>query len=110
VDSANPPYREDKILKIIDSVLKQVFGEEATRFIYNSLEQHYALRQNDFSKRIDVFAKGLEECLSSGAFVVENKILEDLSWVYGSFNTVGSKRKLERCDFANQMKVVTRRA
>jgi hypothetical protein len=105
-----PPHREDKIFKIIDSVLKQVFGEEATRFIYKYLEQRYALRQNDFSEKIDVFAKGLEECLSSGAFVVENKILEDLSSVYGSFNTVEYKRKPERCDFANQMKVAMRRA
>jgi hypothetical protein len=99
------PPREDKIFKIIDSVLKQVFGEEATRFIYKYLEQCYALHQNDFSEKIDVFAKGLEECLSSGAFVVENKILEDLSSVYGSFNMVEYKRKPERYDFANQMKV-----
>jgi hypothetical protein len=104
------PPREDKIFKIIDSVLKQVFGEDATRFIYKYLEQRYALRQNDFSEKIDVFAKGLEECLSSGAFVVENKILEDLSSVYGSFNTVEYKRKPERYDFANQMKVAMRRA
>jgi hypothetical protein len=102
--------REDKIFKIIDSVLNQVFGEDATHFIYKYLEQRYALRQNDFSEKIDVFAKGLEECLSSGAFVVENKILEDLSSVYGSFNTVEYKRKPERYDFANQMKVAMRRA
>ena len=106
----NSPHREDKIFKIIDSVLKQVFGEEATRFIYQYLEQRYALRESDFSEKIDVFAKGLEECLSSGAFVVENKILEDLSSVYGSFNTIGCKRKPERYDFANQMRVVMRRA
>jgi hypothetical protein len=102
--------REDKIFKIIDSVLKQVFGADATHFIYKYLEQRYALRQNDFSEKIDVFAKGLEECLSSGAFVVENKILEDLSSAYGSFNTVEYKRKPERYDFANQMKVAMRRA
>jgi len=106
----NTPHREDKIFKIIDSVLKQVFGDEATRFIYKYLEQRYALRESDFSEKIDVFPKGLEECLSSGAFVVENKILEDLSSVYGSFNTIGYERKSERYDFANQMKVAMRRA
>jgi hypothetical protein len=42
--------------------------------------------------------------------VVENKILEDLSSEYGSFNTIGYKRKPERYDFANQMRVVMRRA
>jgi hypothetical protein len=110
VKNVNRPYHEDKILKVIDSVLKQVFGEEATRFIYKYLEEHYSLCQNVFSKRIDVFAKGFEECLSSGAFVVEDKILEDLSSVYGSLNRVEYERKSERYDFANQMKVVTRRA
>ena len=37
---------------------------------------------------MDAFAKGLEECLSSGALVIENKILEDLAAVYGVHNKV----------------------
>ena len=105
-----PRREEDKIFKIIDKVLKQVFGEEATLFIYKYLEQRYSLHQSDFSKRIDVFAKGLEDCLSSGAFAIENKILEDISSVYGSFSAIGYDRKAERYDFANQMKIVIQRA
>ena len=102
--------KEDKIFKIIDSVLKQVFGENATLFIYKYLEQHYALHQSDFSEKIDVFAKGLEDCLSSGAFAIENKILEDIASVYGSFNTIEYERKPERYDFASQMKIAVQRA
>jgi hypothetical protein len=102
--------KNDKIFQIIDKVLKQVFGEEATRFIYDYLEQHYSLRQSDFSKRIDVFAKGLEDCLSSGAFAVENRILDDISAVYGAFNKIGFERKPERYDFASQMKIAIQRA
>jgi hypothetical protein len=105
-----PRREEDKIFKIIDKVLKQVFGEEATLFIYKYLERRYSLHQSDFSKKIDVFAKGLEDCLSSGAFVVENKILEDISSVYGAFSTIGHDRKAERYDFASQMKTVMQRA
>jgi hypothetical protein len=105
-----PRRDEDKIFKIIDKVLKQVFGEEATLFIYKYLEQRYSLLQSDFSKKIDVFAKGLEDCLSSGAFAIENKILEDISSVYGSFSTVVYDRKAERYDFAGQMKIVMQRA
>jgi len=101
--------KNDKIFQIIDKVLKQVFGEEATLFIYNYLEQHYSLRQSDFSKKIDVFAKGLEDCLSSGAFAVESRILDDISAVYGSFNTIGFERKPERYDFASQMKIAIRK-
>jgi hypothetical protein len=105
-----PRREEDKIFKIIDKVLKQVFGEEATLFIYKYLETRYSLHRSDFSKKIDVFAKGLEDCLSSGAFAIENKILEDISSVYGSFSTIELGRKAERYDFASQMKIVMQRA
>jgi len=101
--------KNDKIFQIIDKVLKQVFGEEAARFIYQYLEQHYSLHQSDFSKRIDVFAIGLEDCLSSGAFAVENKILNDISAVYGSLNNMNLKTP-ERYNFANQMKTALRQA
>ena len=102
--------KEDKIFKIIDKVLKQVFGEEATLFIYKYLEHRYSLRQSEFSERIDVFAKGLEECLSSGAFVIQSKILEDISAIYGTLNETRFERKPERYDFASQMKIAMRRA
>jgi hypothetical protein len=102
--------KDDRIFKIIDKVLKQVFGEEATLFIYKYLEQYYSLHQSDFSKKIDVFAKGLEDCLSSGAFAVESKILDDLSAVYGSFSKIEYEMKPERYDFANQMKIAIQKA
>ena len=102
--------KDDKIFQIIDKVLKQVFGEEATFFIYKYLEQHYSLRQSDFSKRIDVFAKGLEDCLSSGAFMVESKILDDISATYGSLKPVDFERKPERYEFASQIKIAFQRA
>jgi hypothetical protein len=101
--------QNDKIFQIIDKVLNQVFGKEATRFIYDYLEQHYSLPRSAFSKRIDVFAKGLEDCLSSGAFAIESKILEDLSAVYGSLNNMNVERH-ESYDFSNQMRTVLRRA
>lgn len=105
-----PREKEDQIFKIIDKVLKQVFGEEATLFIYKYLEQRYSLRQSEFSEKIDVFAKGLEDCLSSGAFAIENKILDDISSMYSSFRKVGFERKPERYDFASQMKIAIRNA
>jgi hypothetical protein len=108
--SATGKEKNDKIFQIIDKVLKQVFGEDATRFIYRYLEQHYSLRQSDFSGKIDVFAKGLEDCLSSGAFAIENKILDDISAVYGSFNKMDQEMKPERYDFASQLRIAIRRA
>jgi hypothetical protein len=105
-----PRREEDKIFEIIDKVLKQIFGDEATLFIYTYLEQRFSLHKSDFSKKIDTFAKGLEDCLSSGAFAIENKILENTSSVYGSFSTIGYDREAERYDFANQMKIAMQKA
>ena len=106
----NLTRENDKIFTIIDSVLKQVFGEEATNFIYKYLERQYSLHQSDFSKKIDVFAKGLEDCLSSGAFAIESKILDDISAVYGPFSNMNLGRRTEKYDFADQMKIALRRA
>ena len=102
--------KDDAIFQIIDKVLNQVFGEEATMFIYKFLEQRYSLRQSDFSKKIDVFAKGLEDCLSSGAFAIENKILDDISSVYGAFSKFGNERNPEGYDFASQIRIAIQMA
>lgn len=101
--------KEDQIFKIIDNILKQVFGEEATSSIYKYIEHNYAIRKKEFSKNIDIFAKGLEECLSSGALIIESKILEDLSTTYG-FNKPRLEKELETHDFASQMRVLMQKA
>jgi hypothetical protein len=106
----NTTAKDDRIFRVIDRVLKQVFGEKATLFIYKYLERHYYLQQKDFSKKIDVFAKGLEDCLSSGAFAIESKILENIYSVYGAFSPINRESKPERYDFANQMKIAMQKA
>ena len=80
--------KEDKVFEIIDRVLKQVFGENGTRVIYEHLERRHSLSPSDFSEKLDVFAKGLEEFLSSGAYFIENKILNDIIAVYNSQSTL----------------------
>ena len=105
-----PREKDDMIFTIIDKVLKQVFGEEAALFIYKYLEQHYSLHQSDFSKKIDVFAKGLEDCLSSGAFAIESKILDDISSIYGEFSKIENERTPEGHNFASQMRIAMQMA
>ena len=73
-----PRSKEDKVFEIIDRVLKQVLGEDATRLIYEYLERRHSLSPSDFSEKLDVLAKGLEEFLSSGAYFIENKILNEI--------------------------------
>jgi len=101
---------ENKISNTIDRVLRQVFGEEATYLIYKHLENNYSLKKDDIAEKIDVFAKGLEEFLSSGAYVIERKILEDIYSNYGLLRRLELEKMQEEFDFANQVKLLTRKA
>ena len=101
---------EDKISRIIDRVLRQVFGEEATLLIYKHLGSKYSLKPEEISEKIDVFAKGLEEFLSSGAYVIERKILEDIYSSYGLIRRLELERTQEECDFVSQVKLLMRKA
>ncbi len=94
----------DKVSQAIDTVLRKIFGDEATLLIYKYLENRYSLRQDEIVEKIDVFAEGLEEFLMSGAHIIEMKILED---VYSSY---GLTRRPEfekpKHDFVGQMKML----
>lgn len=59
---------DDKVSKAIDRVLRHVFGEEATIFIYKYLEESHSVRQDEIGERIDAFAEGLGQFLISGEY------------------------------------------
>lgn len=96
----------DRVSKVIDRVLTQIFGEKATRSIYRHLERNYSLKPDEIAEKIDVFARGLEDFLSSGAYVVERRILEDLQSSCGSIN----EPEIARADFVDQVRFLTMRA
>jgi hypothetical protein len=102
--------KEEKISKIIDNVLKQVFGEEATHLIYRHLENNYSLKRNEIAEKIEVFAAGLEEFLRSGAYVIERKILEDIYSNYGLLRRLELERVEEENDFVSQVKSLMQEA
>jgi hypothetical protein len=75
--------KDDKVSKIIERVLTQIFGKEATHVIYKHLERKYSVRRDEVSEKLELFAQGLEDFLKSGAYVIEKKILEDVWSTYG---------------------------
>jgi ERCC4-type nuclease len=87
-----------------------VFGEEATRLIYRHLEANYAVRAGEIADKIEVFTKGLEDFLMSGAYVVERKILEDIYSSYGLLRRLELEKAQEDCDFVRQVKMFMREA
>lgn len=110
MNTMNQHCREnEKICKIIDRVMRHVFGDEATRLIYRYLENNYSVRRDEIADKIDLFAKGLEDFLKSGAYVIERKILEDIYSSYGLLRRI-ELEKLWESDFANQVKILIRKA
>ena len=96
---------DDRVSKAIDTVLREIFGNEATFVIYKHLERRYSLKQDEIVEKIEVFAKGLEEILRSGAYVIEKKILEDIYSSYGLTHTLEFERG-NKYDFVSQMKTL----
>jgi len=98
-----PAKEADCVFKIVDNVLKQVVGEKATLLIYKYMESRYSLRPSEFATKFDVFSKGLESFLSSGASIIERRIIEE---IHSKGSTVGgikyAKLNAER-SFASQV-------
>jgi hypothetical protein len=70
----------ERLFRVVDKVLKQIFGEPATLFIYKYLEEKHSLKREDIPNEPEIFAEGLEKYLSeSGASVVLGMILNERS-------------------------------
>ena len=102
--------KEDKICRIIDKVLNQVFGKEATLLIYRYLENNYSVKRDEISEKIDLFTKGLEDFLRTGAYAIERKILEDVYSSYGLLRRLELEKAQQEYDFAGQIRLLTRKA
>jgi hypothetical protein len=72
--------KEQSINQVINSVLTEVFGKKAAMTIYRYLENTYEISPSQFSANLELFSKGLEECLSTAAIPVETKIVHALSY------------------------------
>jgi hypothetical protein len=102
--------KEDKISKIIDRVLIQIFGKEASTMIYKHLEHNYAVKKNEVGEKLELFAQGLENFLKSGAYVIERKILEDIWSSYDQVQKLQIEKPRREGNFATEVKVLLREA
>jgi hypothetical protein len=98
------------VLAIIDKVLDQVFGKEATILIFRYMEQNYSLKRSEISDKIELFAQGLEDFLRSGAYVIERKILEDINSDCNLLRRMELEKVEDETNFVAQMKVALHRA
>ena len=105
-----PNLKEDKISKIIDRVLVQIFGKEASTMIYKHLEHKYSVKKNEVGEKLELFAQGLENFLKSGAYVIEKKILEDIWSSYDQVQKLQIEKPRREGSFATEVKVLLREA
>ena len=105
-----PNLKEDKISKIIDRVLIQIFGKEASTMIYKHLEHNYSVKKNEVGEKLELFAQGLENFLKSGAYVIERKILEDIWSSYDQVQKLQTEKPKREGSFATEVKVLLREA
>jgi hypothetical protein len=102
--------KDDKIPKIIDRVLTQIFGKEATHLIYKHLERNYSVKRHEIGEKLELFAKGLEDFLKSGAYVIERRILDDIWSSYGSVRRLNAAKQRNELSFVGEMKLLMREA
>lgn len=101
---------DEQVSRVIEKVLNQVFGEEATILIYKHLERNFSLKRNEVCQKIEVFANGLEDFLTSGAYVIERKILEDIRSSYGLLRRLELEKINHEGGFVSQMKLLMHKA
>jgi hypothetical protein len=78
--------------------------------IYRHLESRYALRQCEFSTKVDLLAKGLEGFLQTSAFLVERRILREIYLRQGLAYEADIAGTNEKHDFASQVRLAMQRA
>ena len=93
--------RPERLFKVVDKVLKQIFGEAAALFIYKHLEEKHSLKREDIAGDLETFTEGLEKYLSeSGALVVLEALFNESPEL--------KSRKVEERDFLEQFKELKR--
>jgi len=68
----------EKLNKVIDEVLNQILGQEATQIIYEYLENNHCIQRHEIAQKLDSFNHALKQYLGTGAVIIEKVIQENL--------------------------------
>ena len=84
---------DEIILKTIQGVMLEIFGEKSLRKIRHVMKENYSLEWHDIPEKSEAFSSALKEILGRGAVIIEDLIVENL------YNNFG-KELLWRKDFS----------
>jgi len=65
-------------LKVIEETLIRILGNEATRTIFNYLDNHYNLKKEEIPLKMDEFQDHLEDLLGRATKAIMKKIDEGI--------------------------------
>ena len=90
---------DNMLLEAVDETMRQIFREDATKVIYNYLENNSHLKREEIAEKPEVFSVGLERLLGSAAPVIEKLILKNL---YSKLELKFEEKK--GCEFSDYIK------
>jgi len=97
---------EIHLTAIIEAKMVQIFGITATKFLFDYLESEHQLMKEDIPMKPEIFSRGLEEILESGAKMLEKNILKGLYLKLG-LNYV-EKEKYKFADYIKEAKALSK--
>ena len=70
--------RNDVVLKTIQNILLNVFGERSFKRILRIMREKYMLEWQEIPEKSQTFSSALEDILGRGSVIIEDLILENL--------------------------------
>ena len=93
--------REEAILKTVQDVLLDVFGEKSFKKMLRVMKVNYALEWQDIPEKSQTFSSALGNILGHGSIIIEDLIVENL---YNSFGKeLMWKKEFSFSDYISQL-------
>ena len=71
---------DEKLNNVIESVLNQVLGRQASETFYAHLESTHSIQRQNVALKLDSFSSALREYFGAGAGVIEQVIHKNLEF------------------------------
>ena len=75
--------RDEVILKAIQDILLNVFGEKSFKKMLRVMKENYALEWQDIPEKSQTFSSALRDILGHGSIIIEDLIVENLYISFG---------------------------
>ncbi len=69
---------QNQTVKVIDDVLKQILGQQATQVLYKYLKNNYSIEKHEIAEKLDSLDTALKESLGAGAVLIEKTIIQSI--------------------------------